>query len=81
MAYSDGMPECVGAGERYSAALLQRHDLFPRDTQIFVCADQRVPGNWVKEPMDASAITGDHCPSSEHPGPAEDRVMMIRRVR
>lgn len=79
--YTDGLPECAGAGEKYSGALLQRHDLLSKDTELYVCADQRIPGDWVKLQIEPGVQPGERCPSSEHPGPVADRVMLLRKVR
>jgi hypothetical protein len=73
--------ECPAIGEeRYTGALLLRHAIYPRDAEILVCADQRVPKGWrrLADPVEDPNL---HllCQSSLNDRPIAERVMRIRR--
>lgn len=73
-------PECPGmGGERYNGAVVVRHSAYPRDSELVVCADQRVPRGWDRV---SSGDDPDHpslCRSTRNPRPLSERVMRIRR--
>lgn len=65
-------------GERYNAASTVRHAGYPRDAEIVVCADQRVPKGWRRQGRVDDPENHDVCPSSRVERPISERVMRIR---
>ena len=64
-------------GERFTGALLVRHSVYNKGSELLVCANQRVPNGWRR----AGAVTDPTltylCQSSLTDKPVEDRVMRI----
>jgi hypothetical protein len=73
--------ECPAlGGERYNGARIVRHATYPRDSEIVVCADQRVPKGWRRQgPVEESDFQY-RCLSSIRTRSLSERVMRIRRL-
>lgn len=75
-----GSSECPSlGGERYNAARVTRHARFPREAEIVVCADQRVPRGWRRQGRVEETDLESLCRSSLSDRPLSERVMRIHR--
>lgn len=73
----DGCVARTSADSSYSVALLTRYSDVPVDLVLEVCADERIPRNWVQDETDA--MPSDACPGAK--GNHASTTRYIRRLR
>ena len=72
--------ECPAAAERFNGALQVNYGKLPRDSELLVCSDQRIPAGWTRADLAPNAEVEGQCRSSVPANQGSARVMMIRRV-
>jgi hypothetical protein len=73
----DGCGARGSADSSYVIAVLAQYAILPVDAELDVCADERIPRNWV--PSDAAAAPSDACPGVK--GNSASTTRSIRRRR
>jgi hypothetical protein len=79
---SPNCPPLSGAKESGpNSALLTRYALLPPETILTVCADQRMPTDWSREPTEPADAASGRCPRRPDDTRTGPTVVRIRRVR
>jgi hypothetical protein len=79
--YVAGGVNCgASADDPYPAMVIQDLSPLPEGTVLAVCAGQPVPGNWAREPEDASRAAASQCPRRPGDKTTGPTVTFIRRI-
>ncbi len=70
-------PKAAAELDPYPIAILARYDSLMVGARLTVCADQRVPRGWTREPV---VEAGEQCPTGNDAARSEPLVMLIRRI-
>lgn len=64
-----------------NSMLLTRYSVLPPETLLTVCADQRMPKDWVREPLESAEAESGRCPRLPGDTRTSPTVTRIRRIR
>jgi hypothetical protein len=77
--YAQGDDRCPAPADRdnpFTVAIIERYEDKPLESIMTVCADQKLPTDWIR----MNQVSGHECPGARVPANAPS-VYVIRRVR
>jgi hypothetical protein len=74
-------PASGGKESGPNSMLLTRYSLLPPESILTVCADQRMPRDWSREPSESADADSSRCPRLPGDTRTGPTVVRIRRIR